>query len=152
MEWQIEKVSSFCNKCNKEFGSTQKVYCSVRMEGETFIRENFCEACWASPLENVLSFWIVDFTKKPVIDIDLVEQFFKNMNETVDPKLRYLAALVLVRKKRLKLLGSKGSNIVVEKHWDGEKLEIVDPQIRESETESLRLELAKVLGIPPDSL
>ena len=80
-------------------------------------------------------------------------EFFKRLTETRsdDPlqhKVLSLTSLLLMRKRRVKAAGSKSKDgrtfLVLEKAWDGETVEIVDPAIPDEELGTLKAELERM--------
>jgi hypothetical protein len=84
--------------------------------------------------------------QKRLEDVNAMQEFFKKLLEkpSEDPvrqKITYLTALLLSRKRRIKLAGSRGGRLRIEKGWDGEAAEIADPAIAESELADLRAQM-----------
>jgi hypothetical protein len=152
-EWKIEKRKPGCAGCSKSFGSEESHYSGiVEVEGR-FARREYCLTCWEGKPE-LFSFWLTLSAKKEqrtLEDINAMQDFFKKLiaEPTEDPtreKITYLAALLLMRKKRVKLAGPSkprdGRNrLPLEKSWDGETVEIVEPAIADAELEQLKSDM-----------
>ncbi len=159
-DWKIEKRKSGCNVCGRAFESEERHISAItQVEGGHFGRRDQCMECWAKKTEEPFSFWS---TAAPVReqrrleDIVAMLEFFKKLiaqptEDDTRHKIMYLTALLLMRKKRVKAAGNRthdGRNwLVLEKSWDGEKIEIVDPPIADPELESLKLEMERLFNV-----
>lgn len=149
-EWKIEKRKPGCAGCQKSFGSEEAHYSGiVEIEGR-FARRDYCLKCWEGKPE-LFSHWLTLAPRREqrtLEDINAMQDFFKKLIAvpTEDPtreKVIYLAALLLSRKKRVKIAGPSKSRdgknrLPLEKSWDGEIVEIVDPPIADAELEQLK--------------
>jgi hypothetical protein len=68
-------------------------------------------------------------------------------DEPMRRKVAYLTALVLLRKRRLKLVGHRNGNLLVEKSWDGDAAEVPAPDIPDAELETLKVEMEKLFEV-----
>jgi hypothetical protein len=144
-DWKISRRGRACSVCQREFRSEEELYSGIaELEGR-FERRDVCLPCWASK-PALFSFWRTRMPRKEqkrLEDVNAMQEFFKRLLErpTEDPvrhKITYLTALLLSRKRRLKLAGSSGGRLRIEKGWDGETVDIVDPAIAEAELADLR--------------
>ena len=90
--------------------------------------------------------------QKRLEDVNAMQEFFKKLIEkqTDDPsrqKITYLTALLLARKRRLRLAGTKNGKLRIEKTWDGEIVEIADPAIADAELADLRARMDQLFVI-----
>ena len=106
----------------------------------------------APEAKEIFSFWKTRMPKieqRKLEDIAAMVEFFKKLIEkpSEDPsrqKVTYLMSLLLARKRRVKLAGSKDGKLRVEKTWDGETIEIVDPPITDAELADLRQQMESI--------
>ncbi len=173
-EWKIEKRKPGCAGCQKSFGSEETHYSGIVEADGRFARRDYCLKCWESMkpgalpreggtetarVEGLFSHWLTLAPKKDqrtLEDINAMQDFFKKLIAipTEDPtreKVIYLTALLLMRKKRLKMAGPSkprdGKNrLPLEKPWDGETVEIVDPPIADAELEQLKASMEMLFG------
>jgi hypothetical protein len=148
---KIERIHRTCSGCGKEFAYGEEIVSTVRQIEEQLARQDYCLACWKrEPPTDAFSYWrgIFPVKSKPDIeDMEKVQKFFDRLllKEETTPEIdgvKFFTALVLARKKRLKLLGTRRQEerafLQVEKGWDGEKAEIPDPGITEEQIETIR--------------
>jgi len=142
-EWKIHKRGKSCSGCQRAFRSEEEHYSGILEIGNRFERRDLCLPCWAAKPE-LFSFWKTRTPKreeKRLEDINAMQEFFKKLLEkpSEDPsrqKITYLTALLLARKRRVKLAGSKDGRLKIAKGWDGETTEIPDPPISDLELET----------------
>jgi hypothetical protein len=156
---KIEKIRRICNRCQKEFVYGDEVVSAVLSVEEELARQDFCLDCWKKPPDEVFSYWRAIFPEKAkpnIEDMDKVQVFLDKLLEKTDttPQIdgvKFFAALVLARKKRVKLLGTRVKDgqewLLIEKNWDGEKVEIADPGINEEQIEEIRRSMESLFEI-----
>ena len=161
-EWKISKRGRACSFCRRPFRSEEEHYSGIAEAEARFERRDVCLPCWEKKPE-LFSFWKTRMPKrqqKRLEDINAMQEFFKKLIEkpfdaaqgkpSEDParqKIAYLTALLLARKRRLKLLGSRDGRLKIEKSWDGETAEIPDPPITDAELEELRRQMEALFEV-----
>ncbi len=161
--WKIDRRKRACTGCSREFASEEKHYSAIRRDGAAFGRLDACTACWdrlfPAGTEPPFSFWKTVAPrreKKRLEDVAAMTEFFKKLLERAgtDPgleKVTYLTALLLMRKRRVRAAGSRSRDgrawLVLEKSWDGEAVEIVDPPIADDELAPLKAQLEALFDL-----
>lgn len=164
-DWKIERRKRGCVGCQREFESEEQHRSAIRLTEGKFGRLDSCLACWDKLFPTAgdapFSSWTTTAPKrgkKRLEDIRAMVEFFKRLLETRtgDPlhdKVLYLTSLLLMRKRRVKAAGSKTDGgrtlLVLEKTWDGETVEIVDPAIPDEELGALKAELERLFDGEP---
>jgi hypothetical protein len=157
-EWKISKRGRSCSVCQREFRSEEVLYSGIAETEGKFARRDVCVPCWDRKPE-LFSFWKTQMPRREVKrleDVNAMQEFFKRLLEkpSEDParhKVTYLTALLLARKRRLRLAGSKDGKLRIEKGWDGEAAEIVDPVIADDEIETLKQQMEQLFVVELDS-
>ena len=158
MEWRVPKRGCGCVICKRNF-SFKEEYCSaVSFKDEELVRGDFCLSCWEKEEKNFLIFWRrhhieepEEYEKEKVRKMhSAAEELFLRLEENhLQAKYRYILALILWRKRRLKFLRSKREDgrelMVFDFPREERKIEIEVPEITEGETENLKDELKKLL-------
>ncbi|HVR86917.1 MAG TPA: hypothetical protein VMU54_21515 [Planctomycetota bacterium] len=153
-EWKISKRSRSCSVCQREFRSEEFLYSGIAEVDGKFTRRDVCVPCWDKKPE-LFSFWKTQMPRREVKrleDLNAMQEFFKKLLEkpSEDPsrhKITYLTALLLARKRRIRLAGSKDGKLRIEKSWDGEATEIVDPVIADTELETLKDQMEQLFVV-----
>lgn len=153
-EWKVDKRGRSCCVCSRAFGSEEDHYSGIAEAAGRFERRDLCTPCWEKRPE-LFSFWCTRTEKREVRrleDVGAMTDFFKRLasSPTDDPmrqKITYITALLLARKRKLKLAGSSGGRLRVEKSWDGEAVEIADPPISDGELLALKEQMEQLFEI-----
>ncbi len=153
-EWKIDRRGRGCAVCERKFESEEEHYSGI-VEGEKgFQRRDICAACWDRKPE-LFSFWKTRSPRREerrLENLAAMIDFFKRLIEkpSDDPlraKITYLTALLLIRKRKLKLSGSPPGSLRLERSWDGESFELPAPAIEDSELEHLRQQMEQLFEI-----
>ncbi len=140
-DWRIHRREPRCTGCERPFQEGEPFYSLLFFEGDRLRREDRCPTCFEAPnpAADVL-FWRTrhqsDRRARFAVDFGAIEELFLGLEGRREERLqelRYLMALLLLRKKRLKLVG-------VRRHAAGETLCVRRPR-RQEEFEVLVFEL-----------
>ncbi|RJP65410.1 MAG: hypothetical protein C4532_17760 [Candidatus Abyssobacteria bacterium SURF_17] len=166
MEIQIQKESPRCVACNKPFAHDQKHYSLLKIDGNNFLREDYCEACWgehrgSATDHDIYSHWETKYHDPAVARATPQEQFMPLLNlcyESVTQTgfdaeaMAYVCALVLRRQKVFRFVREErdeasGRNVLIfaDKHNDTQ-MRIVDPQLTESQLREVKQRLETHIG------
>jgi hypothetical protein len=153
-EWRISKRGKACSACARAFKSEEEHYSGIVEVEQRFERRDLCLPCWAAKPE-LFSFWKTRMPKveqRRFEDVGAMVEFFKKLVEkpTDEPsrqKITYLMALLLARKRRVKLAGSRDGKLRVEKTWDGDAVDIADPVITDAELADLRTQMEQLFSV-----
>ena len=121
--FHVEAGRRACCRCGREFQPTEE-YVSALKEVEAgqehphgMARLDFCPEHWSDDREPWIAYWRTSVpvpeepkTRRLVIDDDRLLDVFFRLAETTDPlklDLRYVIGLMLIRKRRLKLEGTR---------------------------------------------
>lgn len=165
-EWKIAKSTRTCVACTGAIlpsdAGTACLYEAPAPEGEKeaagYVRKDFCAACAAKGLEPPLARWTFKPSPPPEkpfrADLDALREFYAHLagKEGVpDRILRYLLALYLVRKRRLRLertdRGPEGETLWVSPAKGAEPEAVAVPNFAAEDLEAARAQLDSLLGI-----
>lgn len=133
--WEIGRSQKVCAVTGRVFAEGDEYFSALREQGETFARQDFSPEAWQEQnKDEFFSFWRTSLHKNDdrkkgrlIIDVEAFYTFFLNLagEEKNSRKLfRYLIALILVRKRILRL-------DEVEKFPGGETLVLFDNRSKE---------------------
>ncbi len=166
VEILIQKESSECMKCNKAFAHEQRHHSLLKIEGNTFLREDYCEKCWGNRSElmedtRVYSYWETKYRDPAAEKTIPKEQFIPLLNLCYESiakdgqeaeAMAYMCALILRRQKIFKFIredrdNSTGKTMLVflDKHNDTQ-IRITDPHLTDSELKDVKQRLEDSLG------
>ena len=157
--WKIARRARACASCARGFAEGEAHFSLLRLEG-VIARLDRCVACFqAAPASPEEFYWKTRYARDPrrrlAIDVEALREAFSRMPaEGSDPGLRYLLALLLTRKRVLRLLetrrgeaGEPDRLILSPGKGSPERLEVVVPEMTPERVEELRSQLRVLLGI-----
>jgi hypothetical protein len=137
-EWRIHRREARCGRCERTFTEGEAIFSLLFFDAQGLRREDRCQPCFegASPGSETettqLVFWRTrhdpDRRTRFAVDFEAIEELFLALDGRAEgrlPELRYLLTLLLLRKKRLKLVG-------VRRHGADETLCVRRPRRAES--------------------
>jgi hypothetical protein len=163
-EYKFDRIHRSCHLCKNEFKSGERFVSAVVLNAqELFERIDFCAGCWPWHPDQVFSYWegVFPYREKPRLqDMEKVQKFFDRLLAKQEEGsrldgVRFFTALVLMRKKRVKLTGTKttesGAILRFEKGWDGESVDIPDPGITDEKLEEIRSQMEQLFEMELDA-
>lgn len=161
MSYSIHKKSEGCDRCEKPFEESQRLFSVIHLADEEPQRCDYCADCFAGrdpDPEREFAYWKTtmsaeDAPRRVVDFATLRELFFRMAGQESGRyiKLNYLLALVLIRKRHLKLVEFTSENgvdyLVVTAQQREEPLRLEAPELLSSEFEELREKLRLLLDL-----
>lgn len=165
-EWKIERRKPGCSACGKPFASGEDLTSAILESPDaSFARREFCRGCWSPSRDGIFSYWetrIPPLEDRRLHNVPAMIDFFRKLVAAplLDPtrrKVAFLAALLLARRRKVRLLPEEDGWIPLETAWNGDTLRIPDPEIAEKDLESLKEEMERLFqelsaaaeGVPP---
>ena len=135
-DWRIHKREPSCTRCERAFEEGEVFFSVLPLEEDRLQRQDLCAGCFEVPRSTPdLFYWRThhrtDRRARFAVDFEAIEELFLRLEPGPErgpaarlQELRYLLALLLLRKKRLKLVG-------VRRNADGEILCVRRPRRQE---------------------
>lgn len=156
-EWVIDKPLGQCCATGRTIEPGEEYYATLVQTEQGFARRDFCADYWAEHKPEVFCHWKAklpkpDQKKNLFIDDDMLMSFFERLSaETEQEKInfRFVLALVLMRRRRLKYDSSKtdaGKDI-----WrlritgTQDFVEVLNPNLDESQVAQLTTHIGEIL-------
>ena len=157
-EWKIGRKSPACGGCGKAFPHEAPFHSAIWLEAEGFRRRDLCDACFAAVPGAPYSHWLTvlpkPVAKSRVFDLGLAAEFLRRLTAEGEPAkapLAYLLALLLVRKRAVRILDlpadARGPRVRVEFHDGHPPIEISAPPLRDDAAPALRSELERLVEL-----
>jgi hypothetical protein len=158
IDYQIQPNTCRCFLTGRELQPGEKFYSVLLEEGGQFVRHDYGGDVWQGPPEGAFSFWAgkvpaPDQNKRPRIDDEMLLECFTRLEGQNDPSrvnFRYVVALLLMRRKRLKFDSARtldGLEVLrLRDARGGAEHEVVNPGLTEEEMASVQEDVLKVLG------
>ena len=156
-EWEIEKSLGQCCGTGKEIGYGEEFFAALIETEEGLQRRYFCADYWNEKEPQVYCYWKTkrphpDQKKHIFVDDEMLMAFFERLAEETEQEkinFRFVLAMVLMRKRRLKYDSSKTEN--GKEIWRlriaGEKefVEVDNPHLDDEQIEQLSSQLGQIL-------
>ncbi|MBE3069858.1 MAG: hypothetical protein IMZ66_06445 [Planctomycetes bacterium] len=166
-EYKIGTSSRSCQACGHEFGVGDEYFSAVveTDEEDRLARQDFCPACWQAGAGAFFSFWKTripepeapDRRGPALVDLGRLMQLFEHLAESPDEqaqRFRYVLALVLMRKRRLRLAdsrrlrGGRGEVLTLREPGTDRQHVVEAPGITDDEIRSVADRLREILDMP----
>ena len=153
MDYHLKPISKTCAATGDLLDPGTNCHCVLVDQDGKLVRFDFSEQGWTGPPEGTIGYWRsvvpeTDQRAKPTLNVDAMMRYFEQLCEDAIPvqdKLRYVLALWLVKKRRLKIQDSHqdGEAEILELMGSQEEgpFEVRDQQLSEVEIEKLQHEL-----------
>lgn len=157
-EYDIAASSRVCAATGRNLEPSESFVAVLLEEGDKYVRKDYAAAAWAGPPEKYVAFWAgkvppADRPRKPTFNDDLLLEWFQHLAGNPDPNrqnIRYVVALLLMRRKRLKFEDAKRQNgadvLVLRDARNGTRHEIPDPRLSDAEIVAVQDEVFQALG------
>jgi hypothetical protein len=157
-DYQIQVNTRRCAVSGRELRPGERYYSVLLDEGGKFHRLDYSSESWQGPPAGAFSFWSGRISadqgdRRPQIDDDLLLECFQRLEADTDPgrvNFRYVAALLLMRRKRLKFeeARTEGDREVLSLREVRSRTlhQVVNPRLNEEAMATVQDEVFKVLG------
>lgn len=153
MDYQLKPLGRTCAATGEDLVPGTLCHCVVVDRDGELVRLDFCEQGWSGPPEGTIGHWRClvpePATPRPrTVDPEELMQYFEQLCEDGNPiqeKFRYVIALLLLQKRRLRLDGSRLDGEIeylqlVGSHGEG-PFAVRDQDLQPDEVEALQREL-----------
>jgi hypothetical protein len=156
-EWEIDKPLGQCHGTGKEIQPGQEYYGALVETEEGLQRRDYCVEYWESRKPDVYCYWRTtlprpDQKKQIFIDEEMLMAFFDRLaNETEQEKVnfRFVLALVLMRKRRLKYDSTQTRDDKEIWHvriaGENKLVQVVNPHLDEEQIQQLSSQMGQIL-------
>ncbi len=157
-EFEIATPARICAKTGRELHPGDAVVSVLVEESGKFVRSDCTADAWSEPPEGAIAWWpgriaTSEKPKKPTYNEEVLLDLFRHLSEAVDPSrvnFRYVIALLLMRRKRLKFEDLKKVNgqdvMIVRDAKTGAKYDALDPRLTEDAIVTVQEEVFTALG------
>lgn len=159
-EWIIDKPLGQCYGSGRKIGNNEEYFAALVETQEGLQRRDFCADYWRAEKPEVFCYWRTKLPepgqkKQLFVDEEMLMAFFERLaGETAQEKInfRFVLALILMRKRRLKYDSSKtdGETEV----WrlrvvggDRDYVDVVNPHLDEEQIAQLQSQMGEILQV-----
>ncbi|HEY8505864.1 MAG TPA: hypothetical protein VIL46_14865, partial [Gemmataceae bacterium] len=156
--YQIQGPTRRCSASGRELQPGEKFYSVLHDEGGRLVRRDYAAEAWPGPPEGAVAYWMGRIPAsgqppRPTFNDELLWDCFEHLAGSADPKqlnFRYVLALLLMRRKRLKFEDLKrtkeGDFLVLVAPKGGGRFEVLDPHLSDEAIEEVQREVVQALG------
>ena len=156
-EWEIDKPLGQCHGTGRKIEYGEEYFGALVETEQGLQRRDFCADYWQAESPEVFCYWKTalpepDKKKQAFIDDDMLMAFFERLEKETDQEklnFRFVLALVLMRKRRLKYDSSKteGDKEIWQLKISGEKevVDVINPHLDEQQIEQLTSHIGEIL-------
>ena len=156
-EWEIDKPLGQCSGSGKKIEYGEEYFAALVETEEGLKRRDFCADYWQEKSPDVFCYWKTtlaapDKKKQIFVDDEMLMAFFERLAEETEQEkinFRFVLALILMRKRRLKYDSTKteGDKEIWHLKVMGEKqfVEVINPHLDEEQIEQLSSQLSQIL-------
>jgi hypothetical protein len=161
MDYQLKPLGKTCSKSGAKLLPGDVCYSAVVAKGNEWERIDFSRDAWQGPPEDAIGYWR---SKVPAqteprrrLDPDALLRHFEQLCEDANPaqdKFRYVLALLLVQRRRLRITGTRSERTTTILDLSGMQGEgpftVPEQQLKPDEIETLENELNERLTAEPE--
>ena len=156
-DWEINRPLGQCSGSGRKIEPGEEYYGALVEAEQGLQRRDFCSEFWEREKPPVYCFWKTKLAtpsekKELFISDDMLVAFFERLaNETEPEKVsfRFVLALVLMRKRRLKYDSTRtdGGQEIWRLKLSGDKdlVDVVNPHLNEEQIEQLTSQIGQIL-------
>jgi hypothetical protein len=161
MDYQLKPLGKTCSKSGAKLLPGDVCYSAVIAKGNEWERIDFSRDAWQGPPENAIGYWRTRVPRQAEsrrrLDPDALLRHFEQLCEDANPaqdKFRYILALLLVQRRRLRITGTRAegpATILELAGMQGEgPFAVPEQQLEPDEIETLEHELNERLTAEPE--
>ena len=155
-DWEINRPLGQCSGSGRKIEAGEEYYGALVEGDQGLERRDFCNEYWEQEKPQVYCFWKTrlaapDEKRELFISDDMLMAFFERLANETDPEklsFRFVLALVLMRKRRLKYDSTKrdGDREIWRLRVTGEKdiVEVLNPHLAEDQIEQLTSQIGQI--------
>lgn len=157
-DFEIASPARVCSATGRTLAPGDAVISVLVEQDGKFVRSDFAANAWSEPPAEAIAWWKSHIPastrpRKPTVNEDVLLDLFRHLAETAEPQkiaFRYVVALLLLRRKRLKvedLAREPGRDVLVLRDTrSGERHECVDPRLDEAAIAAVQDDVFTALG------
>lgn len=158
IDYRIEPSTRRCCISGRELRPGERFYSVLVEEDGKFLRKDYSAEAWPGPPPDAFSFWMGRLNpptgpRRPPIDDDMLMDCFQRLEGQWEPsrlRFRYVIALLLMRRRRLKFEATQQDGpqelLVLRGTRDGGRHLVVNPNLTDEELETVQDEVFQALG------
>ena len=153
-DYQIQGRTLRCARTGRELRPGERMWSVLLLDGARFVRQDFAAEAWDAPPPGAFAAWQGkvpprEKPRKPTIDDEVLVECLARLEDDPTPEkasFRYVLALLLMRRKRLRLEEEAGGVLRLRCPKTGATYLVPDPALSDGELEAAQDDVFRVLG------
>jgi hypothetical protein len=160
IDYEIQGPARVCAATGRELKPGDRFFAVLTEDAGKLLRTDYAADAWPGPPSGAVAFWAGKVSvaghkpRKPVVNDDLLLDCFNRLKESTDPaglNFRYVAALLLMRRKRFKFEDAardeQGRDLLIVRDARGGAVhQVTDPRLTDEQIAAVQTEVFRVLG------
>jgi hypothetical protein len=158
-DYEIQGPTRVCAATGRELKPGERYHAALTEQAGKLVRIDYAAEAWPGPPASAIAHWEgrvpeADKPRKPVINDEILFDCFNRLKDSSEAdarNFRYVAALLLMRRKRFRFedvtRDEAGSDVLLLKDAKGGAIhQVVDPRLTDDQTTAVQAEVFRVLG------
>jgi hypothetical protein len=157
-DYDLAAPSRVCAATGRALNPGDRFFTALVEQNGRYVRNDYAAAAWTGPTEGTVAFWAgrvpaTDAPRKPTYNDELLVEWFQHLKGATEPhkqNVRYVLALLLMRRKRLKWEDQKAIGdshvLIVRDARTGTRYDVPDPHLNDDEIAAVQDEVFQALG------
>ena len=158
-DFAVPHSTKTCSVSGRTLAAGEKCYAVLSEDDGKYVRRDFAAEAWNGPPPGTVAFWAgrvpaSDRPRKPTFNEELLVDWFGHLAGRTEPdrvNFRYVVALLLMRRKRLKFEDATRAESGESVLWlrdakSGARHAVPDPRLTGDEAAAVQDEVFRVLG------
>ncbi len=157
-DFSIAPPTRHCTLTGRTLAVGERFVAALIDTDGTYTRHDYALDAWPGPPANTVAFWRGKVAEshakaKPAYNDELLAEWFQHLGTATDlhrMKLRFVVALLLMRRKRLKFEDTKriadAEVLIVRDTRTGARHEVTDPRLNDDEFSAVEQDVFQALG------
>jgi hypothetical protein len=158
-DYEIQGPTRICSATGRELKPGERFHAVLLEKDGKLVRIDYAADAWPGPPVDAVAHWSgrvpsVDKPRRPAVNDDVLFGCFDRLRDSTEPdgmNFRYVAALLLMRRKRLRfedvLRDDAGRDVLLLKEpKSGTVHRVTDPRLTDDQITAVQAEVFRVLG------
>ena len=158
IDYEIQPSTRRCSESGRELRPGERTYSVLLEEAGKFVRKDYSAEAWHGVPDGAFSFWMGRVSspqgkRRQPIDDEMLVECFQRLDGQMEPsriRFRYVVALLLMRRRRLKIEDTKQDGslevLVMRCSRTGARHSVVNPGLTDEELATVQDDVFQALG------
>ncbi|MBY0456617.1 MAG: hypothetical protein K2V38_04715 [Gemmataceae bacterium] len=159
-DFDIQGPTKVCGRTGRELQPGDRFFAALAERDGKLVRTDYAPEAWTGPPDGAVAYWAGKVPaaghkpRKAVVNDDVLLDCFDRLKDSTEPdglNFRYVAALLLMRRKRFRFEDATrdpaGRDVLVVRDARGGAVHhVADPRLNDEQVAAVQAEVFRVLG------